>query len=119
MRNIITRFLISMISLALVMTFDPGIRIYASGSEYVITLALVAFTMGVVNAVIRPIILFFAWPINCLTFGLFGFAINVSLFWLIGMVVPHFRILGPIQALIGFVIMGIISGLLNFALKDS
>jgi putative membrane protein len=79
---------------------------------------MVLAAVAIANAFIRPVILFFAWPVNCLTFGLFGFGLNVGLFWLAAASVPGFVIQGPLNALIGFAALGIVSGLLNMFLRD-
>ncbi|CCW36079.1 predicted membrane protein [Chthonomonas calidirosea] len=118
MRNWITRWAVSALALYILVQFYPSIQIHAKGTEYVVTILLVSVILGLFNSLIRPIILFFAWPINCLTFGLFGFALNVACFWILGTVLPTFRITSPKAALFGFIAMGLISGLLNFFLKD-
>lgn len=119
MRNWIARWIISALALFLLVQFYPSIQIHAHGAQYVFTILLVSVALGLFNSLIRPIILFFAWPINCLTFGLFGFALNVACFWLLGTILPTFRISSPGAALIGFIAMGLISGLLNFFLRDA
>jgi putative membrane protein len=60
----------------------------------------------------------FVWPINCLTFGLLGFVINVALFFGVGKLGFGFDVATPMAALIGSVAMGLISGVLNFLFKD-
>ena len=118
MRNWITRWIASALALFIITQVDPGITMAGQGVQKLVTLLTVVVALGLANSLIRPIIMLFAWPINCLTFGLLGFAINVGLFWLVSVVVPGFHIKGPIHALIGFVAMGLISGLINFILKD-
>ena len=76
------------------------------------------FALGFANSFIRPIILFFAWPINCVTFGLFSFGLNVLLFLLVGQIGLGFHVNGILHALIGSVTMGSLSGAINFMLKD-
>ncbi len=117
-KNLIIRWAVSAITLALVAKVDHGIKITTTGWHSVVTLFLVLAAVAVANAFIRPIILFFAWPVNCLTFGLFGFGLNVGLFWLAAASVPGFVILGPLNALIGFLALGLVSGLLNLFLRD-
>lgn len=41
-----------------------------------------AFVLGVLNALVKPILLFFTLPLNLLTLGLFTFVINAVVFWL-------------------------------------
>jgi putative membrane protein len=73
--------------------------------------------LGLVNSIIRPIILFFAMPINCLTFGLFGFVLNVLLFLMVGNLGLGFHVRTVFDALIGSVAMGILSGVINSMLS--
>ncbi len=54
--------------------------------------ALLIFTLilVVVNAIVKPIIKFFTWPINFLTLGLFHLILNVLLLMLVSMLTPGF-----------------------------
>ncbi|HLV81193.1 MAG TPA: phage holin family protein [Chthonomonadaceae bacterium] len=115
MKNWILRWIASAIALFIVAKVVPGIHL-AKNDLGALIIAVIA--LGLVNSLIRPIIMFFAWPINCLTFGLFGFALNVILFLIVGQVVPGFKVDGIVPALIGMILMGIISGFINFLLKD-
>ena len=91
----------------------PGIWVE---SPTAIIIAVVA--LGLANSVIRPIILIFAWPINCLTFGLFSFVLNVLLFLMVGNLGLGFHVKTAFDALIGSLAMGVLSGLINFLLTD-
>jgi putative membrane protein len=115
MRNWIVRWIASAVALLIVTHVVPGIHI----KNDVQTVLIVVVALGAVNMFIRPLIMFFVWPINCLTFGLLGFCINVLLFWLVGSIQPdRFKVDSPLAALIGSVAMGVLSGLINMLLKD-
>jgi putative membrane protein len=78
---------------------------------------LAAMIMGLVNAVIRPVVRLLAAPLNCLTFGLVGIAVNAMMFWLIGALAeaagqPVFQV-KPLGAVLGSVLVGIITGVAN------
>ena len=74
-------------------------------------IALIAVViMAVVNALIRPIVTMLTLPLSCVTFGLFGFVINAIMFWLVGELSGAFEV-RPLGALLGSMIMGIVSGL--------
>ncbi len=118
MKNLLTRWIASALALFIIAQLKIGIEVKDQGVQTAGTLLMVVLVLGLANALIRPIIMFFAWPINCLTFGLFGFVLNVGLFWLVGTFVPGFHVSGPKAALLGFIAMGLISGLINFLLKD-
>ena len=114
MKNWILRWVASALALFVVTKVVPGIKVHDIGA-----LVIAVLVLGFINSCIRPIIMFFAWPINCLTFGLLGFVVNVVLFWVVGSgVVPGFKVHDLTAALIGSIAMGFLSGLFNFLLKD-
>jgi putative membrane protein len=115
MRNWLMRWIASALALFIVANVVPGIHIDRDSPGPLIVTVLV---LGLINSLIRPIIMFFAWPINCLTFGLFGFVLNVFLFWLVGQHVRGFRVDNAAAALIGSVAMGLLSGFFNYLLAD-
>ncbi|MDE2125321.1 MAG: phage holin family protein [Armatimonadetes bacterium] len=87
--------------------------------QHPVAFLTVLLVFSLVNSLVRPIIMFFVWPINCLTFGLLGFCLNVFLFFLVGQLDPAvFHVRGPISALIGSVLMGVISGAIGYLLRD-
>ena len=114
MKNWLVRWLASAMALYALTLANVGIMV---DNPWVAIVAVIA--LGLANSLIRPLIMFFVWPINCLTFGLLGFAVNVLLFWLVGSGFLHgFHVSSARGALIGSVAMGIMSGLINFLLKD-
>ena len=116
MKNWIVRWIANIAALFAVTLFVPGIHF--DGHHY-LSLVIVVVGLALANAVIRPIIMFFAWPINCLTFGLLGFALNILFFWVAGSgVVQGYEVHGALPALIGSVAMGILSGVISFLFKD-
>jgi putative membrane protein len=115
MRNWLMRWIASALALCIVTHVVPGIHIDRNSIG---TLIVTVIALGLINSLIRPIIMFFAWPVNCLTFGLFGFALNVFLFWFVGQNVPGFHVDNAVAALIGSVAMGLLSGLFNYFLAD-
>lgn len=114
MKNWIARWVASVLALLVVSQVVPGIHLTTP-----VAAVIAVVVLGLVNSFIRPIIMFFAWPVNCLTFGLFGFGLNVLLFYIVGQkFIPGFEVKDLMAALIGSVAMGILSGLFNFILKD-
>jgi putative membrane protein len=61
----------------------PGFNV-----EGLVPAVLGALALGVANAVIRPIIILFAFPLTFLTLGLFLFVINGAMLWLVTLFVP-------------------------------
>lgn len=71
-------------------------------------------TLGIANAVLRPILKALTLPLTCLTLGVFSFVVNAFLFWLAGQVIPSkFHVAGWQAPLFGSVVMSLIGGLLN------
>jgi putative membrane protein len=68
-----------------------------------------AAILGILNALVRPILIFLTLPLTIVTFGLFLFVINALLFWLAGAIVPGFRVDSFGSALIGSLIVSVIS----------
>ena len=72
-----------------------------------------ALAIGLINIFIKPLILLLTLPINLLTLGLFTFIINALLFWLVGNIVPGFVVSGFLAALLGSILLSIVSLLIN------
>jgi putative membrane protein len=74
---------------------------------------LAAGILGIVNAVIRPVVLVLTLPINLLTLGLFTLVINAAMLKLVSMVVPGFVIESFTAAFLGAFIVSVVSWTLN------
>lgn len=70
---------------------------------------LVAVVLGLLNAVVRPILILLTLPATLLTLGLFIFVINALIFWFVGSYVPGFRVDGFWAALWGSIAYSLIS----------
>lgn len=116
MKSLILRWVASALALLVVVNVVPGIHI--DEKDKITILLITAAVLGLINSFIRPIIMFFVWPINCLTFGLMGFVVNVLMFQLTDYLVDGFRIDNLMAAVIGALAMGLLSGLFNYLLAD-
>lgn len=75
---------------------------------------VVALVLGILNAFIRPIIMFLALPLLIFTLGLFMLVINAGLLYLVGLMLgSHFEVQGFGSALLGALIISVVSTLLN------
>jgi putative membrane protein len=74
---------------------------------------LAAGILGIVNAVIRPVVLMMTLPINLLTLGLFTLVINALMLQLVAAVVPGLVIEGFWAAFWGAFVISLVSWLLN------
>ena len=75
---------------------------------------IVAIVLGFINSCIKPIVKFFALPVNILTLGLFTFVINALMVllcsWLIG---PHFEVASFWWALAFSIVLTVVNWLLH------
>ncbi|MEW6522435.1 MAG: phage holin family protein [Bacillota bacterium] len=83
------------------------------------TAALVAAALlGIVNAIIRPVLLFLALPINILSLGLFTFVINGFMLVIVSNVVNGFELVGGfLWAVIAAAVLSLISSLISSVLR--
>lgn len=72
-----------------------------------------ALVIGIINVFIRPILMIITIPINILTLGLFTFILNALLLLLVARIVPGFVIDGFLSALLGSIIISIVSVFIN------
>ena len=83
------------------------------------TALVAALVLGLVNAVIRPVLILLTLPATVLTLGLFIFVINGLLFWFVGSVLEGFVVQGFWAGVLGAILFSIVSWLLSsLALKD-
>jgi putative membrane protein len=74
---------------------------------------LAAATLGILNAFLRPLLILLTLPINILTLGLFTFLINALMLKIVSEVIPGFYVYGFWTAVLGALIIGVVSWLLN------
>ena len=77
-----------------------------------VTALIVALVLGLINTLIRPILILLTLPATILTLGLFIFVINGLLFWAVGSFVPGFRVDGFWAGVLGAIVYSVISWLL-------
>jgi len=94
--------------------FEPPAYTADAQTNYVVALTLGAFVLGLLNAVVKPILFMLSLPITCLTLGLFILVLN-GLILVILSLVPFvgFRVDGLISAILGALIVSVTSFLLN------
>ncbi len=73
------------------------------------TALVVAVVLGLINTLIRPILVILTLPVTLLTLGLFIFVINGLLFWAVGSFLPGFHVDGFWSGVFGAIVYSIIS----------
>ena len=100
-------WLINTVSLMAVAYLMPTISVSSFGVALVAALVL-----GLVNTIIRPILVLLTLPATLLTLGLFIFVINGLLFWWVGTFVQGFVVMGFWPGVFGALLYSIVSSLL-------
>ena len=104
MLSLLARWIVNAAALLLVAYLYPGVTIDGFFSA-----AMAALILGLVNAVIRPILVLLTLPVTVLTLGLFLFVINALLFWLVAEIVQGFGVTGFVAALVGSLLYSLIT----------
>lgn len=108
MFSFLLTWILTAVALLLTASIVPGISI-ASFSVAIIAVVV----LGLINAIVKPLLIFFTLPLTILTLGLFIFVINAIAFSLVAYFTPGFTINGFFPALFGSIILSIISSVLN------
>lgn len=106
MTKILATWILVALTILALPSFVPGIAVTSFS-----TALLVAVFFGILNAVVRPIILLIAFPITLITLGLFSFVVNALLFWWVGSFVKGFEVHGFVPALLGSLVVSVVTSL--------
>ena len=102
--GLIIRWILNTLALLLVVNVVPGF-VYTDW----ISLAIAAAVLGLLNAIVRPILWFITLPITVITLGLFLLVLNAIMLELTAWLVPGFGIEGFGWAILGALVLSIIS----------
>lgn len=105
-------WIVSAVSLLILSALPLGIDIDGFG-----TALIAALVLGVLNALVRPILAFFTLPLTFLTLGLFSFVLNALIFALAAALVDGFRVRGCLSALIGPIVFGFLNSIIFAILR--
>ena len=106
MLKLLAKWLLSASALLFVAYVYSGVQVTSFGSAL-----LAAFVIGLLNVVVRPVLVVLTLPVTLVTLGLFLFVINALVFWLAAAVLDGFQVRGFLAALLGslmYTAMGII-----------
>ncbi len=113
MRGLLLRWVFNAGGLLLVSYLFEGIQVASVGWAFIAALFL-----GVINALIRPVVLVLTLPINILTLGLFTIVVNALMLWLTGSLLAGFRVEGFWPAVGGALVLSLISFAVNSLVND-
>src|SRR6266508_4261462 len=92
----------------------PGIRL-----DGVLPAVAAGLLLGLVNAVVRPVLLILTLPITLVTLGLFLFVLNGLCLWLVASVVKGFHVAGFWPAVLGALCVSVVSWVVTVLVSDS
>jgi putative membrane protein len=114
MQNFLIRLLVNALALAAAAWLLDGIQM--SGGFF--DVLLVALVFGLLNAVLKPILLFFSIPLLVLTLGLFALVVNALLLMITARLLDDFAVSGFWTAVLGSIVISLVTMILGSALKD-
>lgn len=110
---LIVRWVVNTLAVMLAAYLVPGVYVQSFWSALI-----TALVMGLINAIIRPLVVLLTLPINIITLGLFALVINALMFWLAAYLVPGFDAHGFWAAFGGALIFWAVSWLSNYLLRE-
>lgn len=113
MKGLLIRWIVSAVSLAVTAYVFAGISFTNPAALLVASLLI-----PIVNAFVRPVLVFLTLPLTIVTLGGFILVINALLFWVVSSVVAGFEVSGFWAALGGTVLVSVVSFFLNLMIGD-
>lgn len=113
MLSLLINWIVIALSLILIAKLLPGVEI----DSFVVAL-IAALAIVLVNLLIKPIVMLLTLPINLITLGLFSFVINALMFLLAAWLVPGFDVANFLSALLGSMLLSLITTLLGNITKE-
>ena len=102
--RILLVWLLNAVALWLVSVLVPGVTF-----EQPVHLIAAALVLGLVNAVVKPILVILTLPLTIVTLGLFLLVLNALLFWGVSAIVPGFGVGGFWWAMLGALVYSVIT----------
>ncbi len=109
MPNFLLTWLVTAISLMLTAYIVPNFTVSSFGAA-----VIAAIVLGLVNAIVKPILVLLTLPLTIVTLGLFLFVINALTIWLAGALTPGFDVDGFVPALLGSIVLTVVASVTNF-----
>lgn len=113
MSELLLRWLLNALALMAIAKFIPGIHV-----DTFYHALIAALILGLVNALIRPILIVMTLPVNVITLGMFTFVINALMILLASTMVKGFSVAGFVPAFLGAIALWLISIFTNAFIKS-
>lgn len=114
MRNFVIRLFVNALALSAAAYIVPGIHLEGTFGD----ILLVALVFGLVNALLKPLVWLLSLPFLILTLGLFAFVVNGAMLLLTAHFTDPLSVSGLGAAVVGSIVISLVSMLLGGALKD-
>ncbi len=119
MRYMLVRWGVLATAIAFTAWLLPGIMVSGSGVNWLINLLIVAAVLGLVNTIIRPVVMLLTCPLIILTLGLFSLVVNALMLSLTDWLLPGIlTVHGFWTTFFASLIIAITSGVLNIFVHD-
>jgi putative membrane protein len=112
MLKLIAKWLLSASALLFVAYVYQGVEVRSFGSAM-----LAAFVIGLLNIVVRPVLVVLTLPVTVITLGLFLFVVNALMFWAAAALLEGFVVRDFLAALLGSLIYTVIGMVIESALE--
>ncbi len=112
MLKLLSKWLLLAAALLFVAYVYNGVTVTSFGSAM-----LAAFVIGLLNTVVRPVLVVLTLPVTVLTVGLFLFIINALMFWAASALLDGFQVRDFVAALIGSLIYSVLGIVIESALE--
>lgn len=113
MFKLITKWLLLAMALLFVAYVYDGVVVKSFGSAM-----LAAFVIGLLNTIVRPVLVVLTLPVTVLTVGLFIFVINALMFWGAAELLEGFQVQGFVAALVGSLMYSVLGIVIESALES-
>ncbi|MCA3216529.1 MAG: phage holin family protein [Burkholderiales bacterium] len=106
--RILLVWILNAVALYLVTLIVPGVAVQDPLHAFI-----AAVVLGLVNALVKPVLIILTLPITLVTLGLFLLVLNALLFWAVGSLLPGFHVDGFWWALLGALVYSLLTWALS------
>ncbi len=102
--QIVINLLLSAFAVLISAYLLPGVKV-----DSFFTAIVIAVVLGIINAIIKPVLVILTLPINIISLGLFTFVINGIIILLVSALVPGFKVNSFLWAILFSIVLSIVS----------
>ena len=113
MLKFLVRAVFAALGLWLASAIVPGVGIDNTG-----TLVVAAILLGIVNALVRPVVFILTLPLTIVTLGLFLLVVNAAMIGLVAMLLGGFHVDGLIAGILAAIVTGVVSWIGSMIARD-